>query len=173
MRVQTNVQISIDAPIEQVFDCSIDCQNLPKFFTGYRGIPAIVSAITTDGLPLHEGSTRIVQNSDGSEIEEAIVSLQRPTLQAYKLLNGFKPPFSWLVRSASGQWLYQPHSTGTQITWQFEFEMQNAIAYIVFLALIKHPFQTSQSICLINLKQTIEHSNWRNHDDSPHFNPSK
>lgn len=158
MQIHTSAQISIDAPIEHVFDCSIDCQNLPKFFTGYRAIPAILSATTTDGLPLHEGSTRIVQNSDGSAIEETIVSLQRPTLQAYKLVNGFKPPFSWLVRSASGRWLYQVIDSSTQINWQFEFEMQNVFAYVVFWTLIKHSFQTAQSICLANLKRTIEDS---------------
>lgn len=158
MQIQTNVQISIDAPIEQVFDCSIDCQNLPKFFIGYRAIPAILSATTADGLPLHQGSTRIVQNSDGSEIEEAIVALQRPTLQAYKLLRGFKPPFSWLVHSAWGQWSYQAIASKTQINWQFEFEMQHLLAYVVFWAMVKHPFQTAQSICLANLKRTIEQS---------------
>jgi hypothetical protein len=158
MLIRTSVQISIDAPIEQVFDYSIDCQNLPKLFTGFRAIPAILSATTTDGLPLHEGSTRIVQNSDGSEIEEAIISLQRPTLQTYQLLHGFKPPFSWLVHSASGRWLYQAINPGTQITWQFEFELRNGLAYVVFLALVKPLFQTAQRICLANLKQAIEHS---------------
>ncbi|HEY9906169.1 MAG TPA: SRPBCC family protein [Thermosynechococcaceae cyanobacterium] len=158
MLIRTSVQIFINAPIEQVFDCSIDCQNLPKFFTGYEAIPAILSATTTDRLPLHEGSTRIVQNSDGSSITERIVSLQRPTLQAYKLLHGFKPPFAWLVRSASGQWLYQAIGSKTHITWQFEFEMQHFLAYVVFLAIVKHFFQIAQSICLENLKQAIEHS---------------
>jgi len=158
MLIQTCAQIFIDAPIEQVFDESIDCQNLPKFFTGYQAIPAIVHATTTDGLPLHEGSTRIVQNSNGSAIEEAIVALHRPTLQAYKLLRGFKPPFSWLVRSASGQWSYQAMNSGTHITWQFEFEIQNRLAYIVFLALVKHSFQTAQNICLTNLKQAVEYT---------------
>lgn len=157
MLIQTSVQMVIHAPIQQVFDWSIDCQNLPRFFTGYRAIPAILNATTTDGLPLHEGSTRIVQNSDGSNITERIVSLQRPTLQAYKLLHGFKPPFAWLVRSASGQWLYEAIDSRTQITWKFEFEMQHLLAYVVFLALIKHSFQTAQSICLENLKQAIEH----------------
>ena len=167
MFIQTRAQISIDAPIEQVFDCSIDCRNLPRFFTGYQAIPAILNATTTDGLPLHEGSTRIVQNTDGSRITEQIVALQRPTSQAYKLLYGFKPPFSWLVRSASGRWSYQVISakhnsegidSGTYITWRFEFEMQNVLAYIVFLAMVRHPFQTAQSICLENFKRTIEDS---------------
>lgn len=158
MLIQTSVQIFINAPIEQVFDCSINCQNLPRFFTGYQAIPAILSAATTDGLPLHEGSTRIVQNSDGSRITERIVSLQRPTLQAYKLLHGFKPPFAWLVRSASGQWSYQLINSRARVTWQFEFEMQHLLAHVVFLAMVKHPFQVAQSICLQNLKQAVEHS---------------
>ncbi|MDX2243684.1 MAG: SRPBCC family protein [Leptolyngbyaceae cyanobacterium bins.302] len=158
MLIHTRVQIFINAPIEQVFDWSIDSQNLPRFFTGYQAIPAILRATTTDGLPLHEGSIRIVQNSDGSAIEEAIVSLQRPTLQAYTLLRGFKPPFSWLVRSASGQWSYRTSNSGTTITWQFDFKMHHLLAYVAFLALVKHPFQTAQRICLANLKQTMEHA---------------
>ena len=156
MLIQTSAQTSINAPIERVFDGSIDCQNLPRCFTGYQAIPAILSATTTDGLSLHAGSTRIVHNSDGSKITERIISLQRPTLQAYKLLDGFKPPFSWLLRSASGQWSYQVIDSGTQITWQFKFEMRHLLAYVVFLAMVKHPFQTAQNICLANLKRTIE-----------------
>ena len=116
MNIQTSVQITISADVERVFDYSIDCQNLPIFFTGYQSIPAILSASTTDGLPLHEGSMRIVNNSDGSAIAEIITTLQRPTVQAYKLIRGFKPPFAWLVHSASGKWLYNATNPGTHIT---------------------------------------------------------
>lgn len=156
MNIKTSVQISIEADTERVFDCSINCQNLPKFFTGYQSIPAIISAKTTDGLPLHEGSTRIVNNSDGSFVEEVIVTLKRPHIQEYKLLKGFKPPFAWLVRSASGKWLYEAKDSGTRITWQFEFEMQNPFAYLLFRAVVKRPFQEAQRICLENVKRFVE-----------------
>lgn len=156
MNIKTKAQILIDATQELVFDYSIDCQNMPKFFTGYKSIPAIVSAKTIDDLHLHEGSTRIVNNSDGSAIEEVIVKLKRPELQEYKLIKGFKPPFVWLVRSASGKWLYEATNTGTIITWQFEFEMQNVFAYLIFLAVVKRPFQEAQRICLENIKLLVE-----------------
>jgi carbon monoxide dehydrogenase subunit G len=156
MKIKTSVQISIDADTERVFDCSIDCQNLPKFFTGYQSIPAIASARTTDGLPLHEGSTRIVNNSDSSSVEEVIATLKRPEVQEYKLIKGFKPPFAWLVRSASGKWLYEAKDSGTRITWQFEFEMQNPFAYLVFRAVVKRSFQEAQRICLENVKRFVE-----------------
>ena len=156
MQIQTSVQVIVNASIEDVFNASIDCQNLPKFFTGYKAIPAIVSAKTIDGLPLHEGSVRIVENSDGSSIEEVIVSLKQPDLQEYKLLRGFKPPFSWLVRSASGKWEYETLGAKTQVRWNFYFEVSNIFAYWVFRLIVQPSFQQAQEICLRNLKTYVE-----------------
>jgi hypothetical protein len=169
MNIKTSVQITISADIEGVFDYSIDCQNLPMLFTGYQSIPAILSATTTDGLPLHEGSMRIVNNSDGSAIEEIITALQRPTVQAYKLIRGFKPPLAWLVHSASGKWSYNATHSGTHITWTFEFKMQHLLAYLFFLAVVKRPFQTAQRICLENLKRVIEERDCYELSVSPNF----
>ena len=156
MKIQTSTQVVINANIESVFDASTDCQNLPKFFIGYKAIPAIVSARTSDGLPLQEGSIRIVDNSDGSSIEESIVSLQRPNIQKYKLVKGFKPPFSWLVRAASGQWLYENIDVTTKITWEFNFEAFNLFTYLIFRLIVKRPFQKAQEICLKNIKSHLE-----------------
>ena len=158
MQIQTNAQVTINDSIESVFDISTDCQNLPKFFTGYKAIPAIVSAKTVDGLPLHTGSTRIVHNGDGSSVEEIIVEVRRPTIQKYQLIKGLKPPFSWLVSIAFGSWLYETIDTRTKITWEFNFEVRNIFAYWIFLLLVKNPFQRSQEICLENIKSYIEQS---------------
>lgn len=158
MQIQTDAQVIVNARIEAVFDASIDCQNLPKFFTGYKGIPAIASAKTVDGLPLHEGSIRIVDNSDGSSIEEVIVSLKRPNTQRYELVKGFKPPFSWLVRSASGNWSYETLETKTRVVWSFYFEIPNIFAYLVLRLVVQRPFQQAQEICLRNLKKYVEDS---------------
>ena len=156
MQIQTRAQITINAPIEQVFDASIECQNLPLFFTGYQAIPAIVSAKTGDGQPLHEGSLRLVTNRDGSVIEEIITTLNRPTVQEYQLIRGFKPPFAWLVRSASGTWEYTTLGTHTQVTWTFVFETPHIVADLVFRGLVQRPFQHAQAICLGNIKTFIE-----------------
>lgn len=158
MQIQTNAQVIVDAGIEAVFDASTDCRNLPRFFTGYKAIPAIVSAKTVDGLPLHEGSIRIVDNSDGSSIEEVIVSLRRPDGQEYKLLKGFKPPFSWLVQAASGRWSYRTLDAKTEVVWNFYFEIPNLFAYLVFRLAVQRPFQRAQEICLGNLKKYVEDS---------------
>ncbi|MBD2177367.1 SRPBCC family protein [Pseudanabaena sp. FACHB-1998] len=156
MQIQTSVQFIVNAKIEDVFNASTDCHNLPKFFTGYKGIPAILSAKTVDGFPLHEGSIRIVDNSDGSSIEEVILSLKQPNLQEYKLIKGFKPPFSWLVRSASGKWEYETLDTKTRVIWNFYFETRNIFAYLVFRLLVQQQFQNAQEICLKNLKKYVE-----------------
>ena len=156
MQIQTNAQITIHAAIEDVFDTSIDCQNLPKFFSGYRDIPAIESAKTLDELPLHSGSRRIVANSDGSVIEEVIVTLERPHIQEYQLTKGLKPPFSWLVTGASGKWLYETLENNTRITWEFNFEIPHILAYLIFQIVVKSPFQKAQAICLEKLKMYVE-----------------
>lgn len=158
MQIQTSVQVIVNAKIEDVFNASTDCDNLPKFFTGYKGIPAILSAKTVDGLPLREGSIRIVDNSDGSSIEEVILSLKQPSLQEYKLIRGFKPPFSWLVRAASGKWEYETLDNKTRVIWNFYFETRNIFAYLVFRLLVLHQFQKAQEICLKNLKKYVEDS---------------
>lgn len=156
MKIQTNAQVIINADAESVFDVSTNCRNLQKFFTGYKVIPAIVSARTLDGLPLQEGSIRIVDNRDGSSVEEIIVLLQRPYIQEYKLVKGFKPPFSWLVRAASGQWSYEDIDARTKIMWEFNFETPNLFTYLIFRLMVKRPFQKAQEICLENVKRHLE-----------------
>ncbi|HLP87118.1 MAG TPA: SRPBCC family protein [Nostocaceae cyanobacterium] len=156
MLIKTNAQIIINENIESVFDISTDCENLPKFFTGYQPIPAIVNAKTLDELPLHEGSTRIVNNSDGSSVEEILVQLERPHVQAYKLIKGLKPPFSFLVRSAQGKWIYTNTDSGVKVDWEFEFEISNILGYLIFNLAVKKPFQKAQEICLENIKKYIE-----------------
>lgn len=158
MQIQTSVQVIVNAKIEDVFNASTDCHNLPKFFIGYKGIPAILSAKTVDGLPLHEGSIRIVDNSDGSSIEEVILSLKQPNLQEYKLVSGFKPPFSWLVRAASGKWEYETLDNKTRVIWNFYFDTRNIFAYLFFRLLVQQQFQKAQEICLRNLKKYVEDS---------------
>ncbi|AFZ27565.1 Polyketide cyclase / dehydrase and lipid transport [Cylindrospermum stagnale PCC 7417] len=156
MKITTIAEIMIKADIEDVFDSSTDDQNLPRYFTGYKLIPAIVSARTTDSLPLHQGSKRIITNRDGSEIVELITALKRPAIQEYKLIQGFKPPFSLLVDSAAGRWLYTSGDSGTRIVWNFEFKMKNYLAYLFFLVAVKMAFQKAQVICLENLKSFLE-----------------
>ena len=108
------------------------------------------------GETLQESSRRIVTNDDGSIIEEVITTLKRPEIQAYQLVKGMKPPFAWLVRTACGEWRYEAIAAGTRVTWRFQFELQNGLAYFAFVLAAKQPFQTAQEICLSNLKQQVE-----------------
>lgn len=155
--IQTKAKIVTEAEPEVVFRLSTDNKNLPLFFTGYKQVPAIVSARTADGSPLKQGCTRIVKNTDGSEIEEIIIRLEMPTVQEYKLISGFKPPVSWLVKSANGRWDYvKTENGGTEITWTFNFETRNILTETIFRLAIKSAFQKAQEICLSNLKKYAE-----------------
>ena len=156
MNIQAQATIIINSGIETVFDASIDSQTLSKCFTGYKNIPAVLNIKTADGLPVREGSTRIVDNSNGMCIEEVILSLKRPDSYEYQLSKGFKPPFSWLIRTASAKWSYETLDSQTKVTWDYYFETLNSLAYLVFRLVVERQFQQALEICLRNLKQSIE-----------------
>ncbi|MDJ1184807.1 SRPBCC family protein [Roseofilum casamattae] len=156
MQIHSRVTIAIESEIETVFDASIDCETLARCFTGYKAIAAVINIKTADGLPVREGSTRIVDNSNGMCIEEVILSLKRPNSYEYQLLKGFKPPFSWLIRTASAKWSYETLDTKTKVTWDYYFEPLNSLASLVFRALVQRQFQQALEICLQNLKQSVE-----------------
>ena len=156
MNIHAQATIIINSGIESVFDASIDSHTLAKCFTGYKNIAAVLSIKTVDGLPIREGSTRIVDNSNGMCIEEVILSLKRPDSYEYQLCKGFKPPFSWLIRTASAKWSYETLDSQTKVTWDYYFEPLNSFSYLVFRLVVERQFQQALEICLRNLKQSIE-----------------
>jgi hypothetical protein len=156
MKLQTNTSIEIFASPETVFDFSTNHLNLPKVFTGYGPVPAILKAETLENEPFQAGSIRRVYNADGSVIDEKMIELSRPTQQQYQLVRGFKPPFSWLFQGAGGDWTFSPTASGTLVEWKFNFVLTSPIVYPVASVLIHSFFVRAQQQCLINIKQLIE-----------------
>ncbi|MBI3070611.1 MAG: SRPBCC family protein [Deltaproteobacteria bacterium] len=155
MDVTAAASIEIGKPIETVFDYAVTSENIPRIFVGYGPIPAVVSAtVRGDGI-LREGATRTIENSDGSVIDEAITALVRPTRQAYRLPGGFKKPFSFIVRSAEGNWVFSQTSTGTRVDWSFRFELTSPIARPFGWLLMRLFFQKAMERCLARLKDQV------------------
>lgn len=136
--------IEIDCTAESAFSSIVDLDSLPRTFTGYGKIPAIVGAETKDGKPLREGSIRITRNSDGSTI--------------YEMIDDLKPPFSWLVSTAKGHWDVSRGDSSTRVEWLFTFVPRNQLARLLLKYLIVPSFQQAQSLCLNNHKKLIEGS---------------
>jgi ribosome-associated toxin RatA of RatAB toxin-antitoxin module len=156
MKVQSQAAIAIKAVPEQVFDFATAVPNLPKVFKGYGAIPGIRRAEIVGGGEMREGAIRRVTNTDNSVIDEEIIKLNRPTQQTYKLISGFKPPFSFLIRSGAGDWTFVPSNDSTIVTWKFNFELTSVLAYPMMALIVSVFFQQAQQRCLAEIKQYVE-----------------
>lgn len=154
--IKTFARTTILARRERVFDIATANETLPRVFTGYGPVPAILEARIESGRPPAEGEFRLLSNSDGSAIREEIVELVRPRTHRYRLLSGLAPPFSWLIRSASGRWSFEEMSTGTRVTWRFVFEPRSALARPLVHFVATWFFQPAQVRCLEALKRLCE-----------------
>lgn len=156
MKVQSQASIEINALPETVFDCATAPNNLPKFFKGYGVIPGILSVEIVGGGETREGVIRRVTNLDNSIIDEEIIELKRPTKQTYKLISGFKPPFSFLVRSGGGDWTLTPFNNSTILVWEFYFQLSSILAYPLMAFIMWAYFQKAQQLCLSEIKKYVE-----------------
>lgn len=154
--IESHASLVIAAPPERVFDVAVAVETLPKVFVGYGPVPAIREAWLKNGGPMAVGAVRYVRNSDGSVIEERITALKRPRLQAYQLVAGFRPPFSWLLRRACGRWDFSALPEGTQIDWHFSFQPRSRLTAPLLALLVALFFRRAQRRCLARLAAMLE-----------------
>lgn len=161
--------LEIKAAPELVFDWATDPAKMPQFFRGYKGIPGI-KKVEIEGREIQAGTLRKVYNTDNSVIDEEIIDFTRPHQHSYRLISGFKPPFSWLVTTGGGTWTFSNSDQGTIVDWQFYFQLRSIVAYPIMTKLILPQFQKAQQLCLLQIKQMIE-SNIQNSQDAIANNP--
>ncbi|WP_293349629.1 MULTISPECIES: SRPBCC family protein [unclassified Microcoleus] len=155
MLVKTNALVEIPASPEIVFDFVTSLSNLPKVFRGFGPIPAIVKAEMADGGEMREGGVRRIENSDGSVIDEEMISFQKPERQSYRLVRGFKFPISLLIESGGGDWKFTATEKGTRIDWEFYFMLTSPVLYPVGLLLVQVFMQKAMQQCLDNIQQSL------------------
>ena len=156
MAVTTEVAETIDAPPEVVFDLGTPAEMLPRLFRGYGPIPGIAKAEIVGGGELKAGAIRRITNTDGSVIDEEIIELRRPEKHVYRLIRGFKFPFSLLVRGADSDWTFSAAGAGTRVAWRFSFVPTTPLVSPVVGLIARRFFRRAQAECLTNLKQHAE-----------------
>lgn len=155
MKVWTEAHVEIARPAEAVFDHAVDPLKMPGLFVGYGPIPGIREVEIEGGGPPRAGVLRRVTNSDGSVVEEELVALARPHRQAYRLLRGFRPPFSWLVRAGEGEWTFTSTDSGTEVSWRFGFELTTSLAWPLASVLLHTAFRAAMRRCLLRLREQV------------------
>jgi len=131
-------------PVVFAFVTSSDA--VGKAFVGAGPIPRALRSSSKDGQPLREGSVRVVENADGTVVEEIIVALRAPERQAYRLVV-LPPAFARLVDAPHGDWTFVDEGAGTRVTWTFTFPTRSALAVPVVWVLARF-FGTAMQRCL-------------------------
>ncbi len=135
------------APVA-VFALGLDPLRFPAAFRGFGPIPSI-RRITLHAPPA-VGSTRELENSDGSRPQERITTLAPPHRHAYTL-SGLSAPFSWLVRAGHADWTLTAVAGGTAVEWRYRFELTSPLAWPVACPLLTVFMTAAMRRCLTTM----------------------
>lgn len=148
MQVRTRASVMVAAAAEQAFALATDLPEFHRYFRGSGPIPAVQKVVWHPGAQPLPGARRDVHNSDGSVIVEELLELNPPERHRYRLLSGFKPPFSWMVEYAEGDWRFTRESGGTRIDWYYAFQLRSPLALPVVFPIVKIFFRRAMQDCL-------------------------
>jgi hypothetical protein len=145
MQIRLVAEHTFAAAPAGVFALALDPVRFPATFRGCGPVPA-VERITLHAPPA-VGSTRELENSDGSRVTERITALDAPTRHAYTL-TGIAPPLSWLVRAGHADWTFTPAGGGTHVVWRYDWDLASVLAWPVASPLLHGFMRAAMRRCL-------------------------
>lgn len=148
MQLETHASVTVPVTPERAFALATDMLNFHRYFKGSGPIPAVLRVEWHPGAQPVPGAKRDVHNSDGSVIVEELLELTAPRRHRYRLISGFKPPFSLMVEFAEGDWQLAPAAGGTRIDWHYRFQLRSPLALPVVLPIAKLFFHRAMQDCL-------------------------
>ena len=152
MHVQLEVERLFSALPEAVFALALDPERFPATFTGCGPIPAI-RRITAHAAPA-VGSTRTLENSDGSVLGERITAFEPARRHAY-VLTGLRAPLGWLVREGQADWTFDARDGGTQVCWRYRFELTSPLVWPIAWPLLQGFMRTAMRRCLEAMERVL------------------
>jgi uncharacterized protein YndB with AHSA1/START domain len=153
MQIHVEVAQRFRAPPPEVFALALDPQRFPAAFRGHGPIPSI-QRITLHAPPA-VGSTRELENSDGSRPQERITALDPPHRHAYTL-SGLRAPFSWLVRAGHAEWTLEAVAAGTAVRWRYRFELTHPLAWPLAWPLLGIFMRGAMQRCLLAMAEMLD-----------------
>lgn len=156
MQVKTRANVHMAAPIEAVFALATDLPNFHRYFRGSGPIPAVLKVEWHPGARPVPGARRDVHNSDDSVIVEELLELESPVRHRYRLVSGFRPPFSFLVDHAEGDWHFTRAGEGTDVTWDYRFALRSPMAWPVVAPIVHVFFRRAMQDCLHAMREALE-----------------
>jgi len=148
MWIECQASCELPCAPERAFAQCVDSARFPGWFRGYGPIAGI-DRIETDG-PLRVGGHHTVHNADGSVLHERITELTPPLRHAYTL-DGFRPPFSWLVRHGEALWSIAPALAGSSVRWNYRFTLTTPLVWPLAKPLLALFMTGAMARCLHNM----------------------
>ena len=152
MQIRLLAQRTFPASPDAVFALALDPARFPATFRGCGPIPAVRHIAAQ--LPPAAGSTRELENSDGSRVTERITALKVPFHHAYTL-TGLAPPFSWLVRAGHADWTFTRMADGTHVQWRYDWELASPLAWPVAWPLLQGFMRVAMQRCLRAMAEVV------------------
>ena len=147
MKIVVRSSIEVPAAPHEVFDFVVDPESPPLVFKGAGPVPGVSRVELLDGEP-RVGGRYVVYNDDGSAVTREITAMDRPDRHAYALVDGFKFPFSLLIRSAEGEWRFERRDVRTLVTWTFTFALSTILVWGLAYPLLRLVFRRAMEDCL-------------------------
>jgi len=147
MKIVVTAERRIPKSPTDVFRAATALANLPRMFPGFGVVPGVLEA-TVDG-PVQAGALRKVKTKDGGAVEERIVEHEEPRSHKY-ILEGIRPPFSWIVKKGESAWQFQEHEGETLVVWSADFTLTTPLVAPIARFLLSH-FRRSMDLGLENL----------------------
>lgn len=153
MQVRLSVNQVFPARREACFARSLDALRFPEFFRGFGPIPG-VRRIHADPTPT-VGSTRTLENSDGTTLRERVTALDSPHHHAYTL-DGLRPPLSWLARTGHAEWSFLAEGNGTRVTWHYSFDLTGWPVWPLAAPLLHVFMRAAMRRCLAAMARSLD-----------------
>ena len=153
MHVDLIARHTFQAAPEAVFALGLDPLRFPAAFRGFGPIPSIRS-ITLHATPA-VGSTRELENSDGSRPQERITALEPPHRHAYTL-SGLSAPFSWLVLAGHADWTFIAVAKNTVVEWRYRFDLTSPLAWPIAWPLLTLFMTAAMQRCLAAMATILD-----------------
>jgi hypothetical protein len=153
MLVALSVERTIHAAPAAVFELALDPARFPATFRGCGPIPALRRINLTSAPAV--GATRAVESSDGSVLTERITAYDPPHRHAY-VLTGMRPPLAWLARAGNADWSFANVDNGTQVQWNYAFELTSLFAWPVAFPLLQIFMRAAMRRCLAAMARELE-----------------
>lgn len=123
----TTVTATIPRKPSAVFETVIPV-DLSRIFSRWGPIPGVERTEILQGSESWDqvGMRRRVVLTDGSTIEEEIISVEKPHYFAYEL-SQFDFALEYLVTAARGEWAFVPVGDQTLVKWTYSFKPRSTV----------------------------------------------